>query len=143
MMNPLFATVTAQTHLGTLYGLSGIGDYQAGVLYITKEYSKMPDGKDEGLGVRAFAVDEFGLRKLNLAADLVFIEANKHISGETGSDDNTSVSTKGVPYIGEEVKFDFNSAFKVDAPSVEVLLSKYASNYIVDIHIDLTSGGGS
>ncbi len=138
--NPLFATITSRTHLDTLYGLPRTNDYLAGALYITKENDKTPDGKDEGLGVRAFTVDDLGLRRLDSATGLALIEGSKHVSGGTGPDSYIPGGANGAPHVDEDVKFEFNSAFQVEAPSVEVLLSRYASSDIVDLHIDLASG---
>ena len=138
--NPLFATITSQTHLDTLYGLPGINDYLAGALYLTKENDKTPDGKDEGLGVRAFTVDDFGLRKLDSATGLALIEGSKHVSGGTGPEIYIPGGANGAPHVDEDVNFDFSSAFQVDGSSVEVLLSKYVSSNIVDLHIDMASG---
>ena len=60
--DPLLVTITSLTHLDTVNGLPAAHDYQAGAIYLSDENTSMPDGKDEGLGVRAFSVEASGLR---------------------------------------------------------------------------------
>ena len=141
---PLFVTVTAETHLDTVSGLPSPNDYLAGVIYITKEHADLPDGRKEGLGVRAFKVDPTtGLRLFDGGqAQLERIEGSKHVSGGTGPTAYDSSDPNGAPHVDEHVKFDFNNpAHIVSAQSVEVLLSDYDPTDIIDLHIELISGG--
>jgi len=142
--DPLWVTVTAKTHLDTVnYPLFGGDprDYQAGVIYISKESSDLPDGKKEGLGVRAFKVDSAGMRTYKGGlAELIEVEGSKPVSGGTGPDTFDPPNRNGAPHVDEAVIFDFNPQFYVDALSVEVLLSEFDLTDIVDLHIELTSG---
>ena len=121
-----FVTVTAQTHLDTvIYPKSWGGDprdYQAGVLFISNENTESPDGKKEGLGVTAFKVDADGYRTTERGKQL---EGSKHVSGGTGPDTFDPYIPNGAPHVDEAVNFNFDSAWLVDAQSVEVLLSDY------------------
>jgi len=81
VLDPLFLTVTARTHLDTL--IPAWPDWNAGVLYITEETGS-DIGKDEGLGVRAFTVDPAtGQRVLEPITGRARIEGSKEISGGT------------------------------------------------------------
>ncbi|GAF84196.1 unnamed protein product, partial [marine sediment metagenome] len=151
---PVLVTITAQTRLDTLFGLPSSHDYHAGVLFISKEKKDLPDGKKEGLGVRAFKVDETtGLRELDSQkkhkkkgkkepdkSGLAKIEGSKHVSGGTSDDTYDWRKPNGAPHVDEAVLFDFNPQFYADALSVEVLLSEFDPTDIVDLHIELTSG---
>jgi len=146
--NPLFVTLTAQTRLDTVnYPASFSGDprdYQAGVIYISKESDKTPDGRDEGLGVRAFKVDRDAYRtyedgKAQLD-DYAEIEGSKDVSGGTGPVTFDPDSPNGAPHVDESVTFDFIPQFYANALSVEVLLSKFDPTDIIDLRIELTSG---
>ena len=143
--NPLFVTLTAKTHLDVMTNLpSSPHDYQAGVIFISEEKSDLPDGKKEGLGVRAFKVDSLtGRRELDphTLLPLLTIEGSKDVSGGTDNEPYDPFSPNGAPHVDEAVKFDFNKAlFNVNAQSVVVLLSKFDPTDIVDLHIVLTSG---
>lgn len=142
--NPLFVTVTARTRLDTVnYPLFGGDprDYQAGIIYISKESDKTPDGRDEGLGVRAFTVDgATGLREFDDGSGLAKIEGSKDVSGGTGPDTYYPLKPNGPPHVDESVTFDFVPQFYANALSVEVLLSKFDPSDIIDLHIDLMSG---
>lgn len=142
--NPLFVTVRAKTHLDTVnYPLSFGGDprdYQAGVLFISKESDKTPDGKDEGLGVRAFKLDvATGLREFGDGSGLALIEGSKDVSGGTGHDAYDLFKPNGPPHVDDSVTFDFARQFYANALSVEVLLNKFDPTDIIDLHIELTS----
>jgi hypothetical protein len=148
--NPLWVTVTAKTHLDTVnYPWAGGDprDYQTGVIYISKESSDLPDGKKEGLGVRAFKVDSAGMRTYKDGlAELIEVEGSKEVSGGTGPDTFDPLNANGAPHVDEAVKFDFNPQFYVDALSVEVLLSEIdvkggqPGDLMIDLYIKLTSG---
>jgi len=147
--NPLWVTVTAQTRLDVTGLPTTAHDYQAGVLYISKESSDRPDGAKEGLGVRAFEVDVVNLeRKIDPgsgSAMLAEIEGSKDVSGGTEpyldlADRIAAGKLNKAPHVDEAVIFDFNPQFYVDALSVEVLLSEFDPTDIVDLHIELTSG---
>jgi len=140
--DPLLLTVTARTHLDTLFGLPpSPHDYQAGVIYISKENDKTPDGKDEGLGVRAFTVVEAtGQREIDSDSGLAKIEGSKDVSGGTNDDTYNLLKPNGAPHVDEAVNFNFNSSLLTDAQSVEVLLSKFITDDIIDLHIELVSG---
>ena len=138
---PLLVTVTAQTHLDTVTGLPSPNDYQAGVLYISKEASDLPDGRKEGLGVKAFKViDATGLRELDAKTALAKIEGSKHVSGGTGPTAYDSSGPNGPPHVDEAVYFDFNALWEVNGHSVEVILSEFDPTDIVDLHIERASG---
>ncbi len=141
--NPLLVTITARTHLDVTNNLPPAPhDYHAGVIFISKESSEQPDGRKEGLGVRAFKVDgPTGLRQIDSGSGLAKIEGSKHISGGTDDDTYDPNKPNGAPHVDEAVKFEFNKrSFEVIAQSVEVLLSEFAPEEIVDLHIELTSG---
>jgi len=139
--NPRLVTITARTRLDTLSGMPSPSDYQAGVIFISKEDNDLPDGTKEGLGVRAFKViDATGLREIDSGSGLAKIEGSKHVSGGTGNDTYNSGSPNGAPHVDEAVNFKFNPLFYANAQSVEVLLSEFDSTDIIDLHIDLTSG---
>ena len=124
--NPLLVTITTQTHLDTLYGLPAINDYQAGVIVLNNESPDLPDGKKEGLGVRAFTVDEVtAARVFDPVLGLAKIEGSKHVSGGTGPDTFGLGGVNGAPHVDESVNFEFNELFDVSAQSVEVLLSDF------------------
>ena len=147
--DPLWVTVTAKTRLDTVnYPLfSGDPrDYQAGVIYISKESSDLPDGKKEGLGVRAFKVDSAGMRTYKDGlAELIEVEGSKPVSGGTGPDTFDPLKPNGAPHVDEAVFFDFNPV-NVDARSVEVLLSEIKvgggqpGDLMIDLTINLMSG---
>ena len=100
-------------------------DYQAGVIYISKESSGLPDGAKEGLGVRAFKVDSAGMRTYKDGLpELIEVEGSKHVSGGTGPDTFDMLNPNGAPNVDEAVIFDFNPQFYADALSVEVIFTK-------------------
>jgi len=148
--DPLWVTVTAKTRLDTVnYPWAGGDprDYQAGVIYISKESSDLPDGAKEGLGVRAFKVDSAGMRTYKDGlAELIEVEGSKPVSGGTGPDTFDPLNPNGAPHVDEVVKFDFNPLFNVDAMSVKVLLSEIKvkdgqpGDLMLDLYIKLTSG---
>lgn len=138
---PLVVAITAGTHLDVTEDLPLSHDYQAGVIYISKESDNTPDGRDEGLSVRAFEVDgATGLREFDDSSGLAKIEGSKDVSGGTGPDTYYPLKPNGPPHVDESVTFDFVPQFYANALSVEVLLSKFDPSDIIDLHIDLTSG---
>ncbi len=139
--DPLLVTVTAQTHRDVQFDLPWSHDYQAGIIYLSEEKTTMPDGKDEGLGVRAFTVDGLtGLRTTDPKSGLVKIEGSKDVSGGTDNDTYLPLNPNGAAHVDEGVNFDFGPSLYADAMSVEVLLSKFEMTDIIDLEIKLTSG---
>lgn len=139
--NPVAVTITAQTRLDTLNGLPASNDYQAGIIFISKEKDDLPDGRKEGLGVRAFKViGATGLREIDDKSGLAKIEGSKHVSGGTGPEAYDADSPNGAPHVDEVVNFKFNPALHADAMSVEVLLSDFEPTDVIDLHIELMSG---
>ncbi len=151
VLDPLLLTVTAMTHLDTVtfpLAWGGPADYQAGIIYLTDENSDTPDGKDEGLGVRAFKVtDSTGLRLAGLD-----IEGSKDVSGGTGSttipvDKSGNPKPNGPPHVDEAVFFDFAADSPAAGDSLEVLLSKFDRDSDptkadhIKLVIDLVGGG--
>ena len=141
LTDPLLLTITAQSRLDTLFGLPcSPHDYQAGVIYISKESDKTPDGRDEGIGVRAFKVNgPTRLREVDTQSGLPKIEGSREVSGGTGPDTYDPLKPNGAPHVDEAVNFSFNdSLFYVNAMSVEVLLSKFSPSDKIDLYLDLT-----
>lgn len=140
--DPLLVAITAWTRLDVTTGLPSSHDYQAGVISISKESDKTPDGKDEGLGVRAFTVDGDLKREVDSGSGLAKIEGSKDVSGGTDSSDRYVLGKlNGAPHTDEAVNFDFGpSSFYAKALSVEVLLSDFDPTDVLDLHIELTSG---
>jgi len=139
--NPLLVTVTASTHLDTTSGLPSPNDYQAGVIFISKEDDGTPDGVKEGLGVRAFTVNgATGLRTFDDGNGLAEIEGSKHVSGGTGPAAYSSSDSNGPPHVDEAVHFDFASGFQAQGQSIVVLLSEYEDTDIIDLHIERSTG---
>ena len=58
MANPLFVTVTAQSHLDIQTGLPAGYDIHGGVITITKDSGRDGGDKKRGLGVRAFGINK-------------------------------------------------------------------------------------
>jgi len=140
--NPLFVTITGQTHLDTVNNLpSSPNDYKAGIITLTEEKSATTD-KDEGLGIRAFKVDgATALRETDASGTpLLTIDGSKEVSGGTGPTDYDSSGPNGAPHVDEGVNFDFDSFWEVDAQSVQVRLSKFVTTDLVDLSIVLASG---
>jgi len=146
-LDPLLVTVTAKTHLDTLYSLPDPHDYQAGVLYITNENNSLPDGKNEGAGVKAFEVDSSGLRIID--GGRAKIGGSGHVSGGTGPDTFEPDGPNGPPHVDEMVLFNFNPAVPVFADSIAVILSQFNHKVKkkggleedkVDLHVELRSG---
>jgi len=150
--SPLLVEVTAETRLD--FSSAGPNDAQAGVIFIADESSKTPDGVKEGLGVRAFTVDENGDRVIDTdgiikhgetipPTNRAKIEGSKHVSGGTGPTVFDANNPNGSPHVDEKVNFDFKRS--VAADSFELLLSDIkpdAKNggIEVDLHIELVSG---
>ena len=141
--NPLLVTVTAKTHMDVEFDLPSVHDYQAGILYISKEGTKTPDGKDEGLGVRAFTVDsQTACRELDpvTGEPLMTIEGSKDVSGGSDNPSYDSEKPNGPPHVDEAVNFDFNPQLFVEAKSIELFLSKFSAEDVIDVQIKLVSG---
>jgi hypothetical protein len=144
-----FVTVTAASHLDVVSyppaPFPTVHDFQAAVIYITKENTSLPDGKDEGLGVRAFTVKEgttatSGLRKLDGSTGRALIEGSKEVSGGTDQPVYKPSSPNGAPHVDEAVRFAFAAGSGVDAASVELTVSKFVAGDIVVLTLGLAGG---
>jgi len=155
--HPLLVTVTARTRLDIPSAvLPSPGDFKAGVIYISNESTDMPDGMKEGLGVRAFSVDTNLDRLIDGGSGRAEIEGSKHVSGGTdgvhkfigngGTIDPDNITQADLdvlnkaPHTDEDVTFNFDPFWLVDAQSVVVLLSEFEPTDVIDLHIELTSG---
>ena len=144
-----FLTVTATSRLDTLTfppaPFPALNDYRAGILYVSKESTNLPDGRDEGLGVRAFTVvggsgPTSGLRMLDAATGRARIEGSKEVSGGTGAAAYDPASPNGAPHVDEEATFTFDPSVSVGASTVVVVLSKFSEADILDLTVVLGSG---
>ncbi|GAF69751.1 unnamed protein product [marine sediment metagenome] len=152
--NPLLVTVTAQTHLDIITGLPITPhDYQAGVIFISKDNGKDwkktgDDIKKRGLGVRAFEVHEadpgFLERKIDPGSGMAMlaeIEGSKEVSGGTDFTDLAAKIAAGKlnrpPHVDERVIFDFDPLFNVNARSIEVTLEEFKFDYDGRIALDI------
>jgi hypothetical protein len=152
--DPLMLRVTCRTRLDAVSGFPGSNDdddddddlvststprdYQAGVLYVSKENSSTV-GKDEGLGVRAFETNSSGIRKTS--GGVARITGNKEMSGGTGSTvfDPTPSDEPG----DEEILVEFNPASSTPGmlgDSMTVTLSKFKSGNLLELTINLQGG---
>jgi hypothetical protein len=152
--DPLMLRVTCRTRLDAVSGFPGSNDdddddddlvststprdYQAGVLYVSKENSSTV-GKDEGLGVRAFETNSSGIRKTS--GGVARITGNKEMSGGTGSTvfDPTPSDEPG----DEEILVEFNPASSTPGmlgDSMTVTLSKFKSGNLLELTINLEGG---
>ena len=150
--DPLMLRVTCRTRLDAVSGFPGsrddddddspssssAHDYQAGVLYVSKENSSTV-GKDEGLGVRAFATNSSGIRTTSGGA--AKLTGNKEMSGGTGSTvfDPTPSDEPG----DEEILVEFNPASSTPGmlgDSMTVTLSKFKSGNLLELTINLQGG---
>ena len=154
--DPLMLRVTCRTRLDVVSGFPGSNDddddddgddlvststprdYQAGVLYVSKENSSTV-GKDEGLGVRAFETNSSGIRKTS--GGVARITGNKEMSGGTGSTvfDPTPSDEPG----DEEILVEFNPASSTPGmlgDSMTVTLSKFKSGNLLELTINLQGG---
>ena len=152
--DPLMLRVTCRTRLDAVSGFPGSNDdddddddlvststprdYQAGVLYVSKENSSTV-GKDEGLGVRAFETNSSGIRKTS--GGVARITGNKEMSGGTGSTvfDPTPNDEPG----DEEILVEFNPASSTPGmlgDSMTVTLSKFKSGNLLELTINLQGG---
>ena len=150
--DPLMLRVTCRTRLDAISGFPGnnddddrspasnsANDYQAGILYVAKENSSTV-GKDEGLGVRAFATNTSGVRTTSGGA--AKLTGNKEMSGGTGSTvfDPTPSDEPG----DEEILVEFNGASSTPGmlgDSMTVTLSKFKSGNLLELTINLQGGG--
>lgn len=156
-LTDLLMTVTAKTYLDVTSGVPSPSDYHAGVLYMTDEKTGTPDGRDEGLGVRAFTVDKGtkgdpkkgipptsskGLREIDAKSGRAKIEGSKEVSG--GTDPTTSfdpVDPNGAPHVDELVNFAIDSVYEVLGESIEVTFSMFNATDRIWLHLDLDGGG--
>lgn len=104
--NPLLATVTANSYLDYISGVPSLSDVYAGIIYMSKENSTNPDGVNEGLGVRAYTVNNQGLR--TFYKGLAKIEGSKEVSGGTGPTIWDPKDPNGAPHVDEQLNFAFN-----------------------------------
>jgi len=146
VLDPLLVTITARTHLDNTslpvgWGVGG-ADYHAGIICLTNENTSLPDGKDEGLGVRAFTVaSDTGLRTYageDIHKEHPLIEGSKEVSGGT---DEATRSVIGPPHVDEDVLFTFDHNSLALANSVSVTLSKFESTDKIWLTINLLGGG--
>ncbi|MGQ0627453.1 MAG: hypothetical protein ACT4PL_05050 [Phycisphaerales bacterium] len=121
-LDPHMVTITSRTHLDTLTNLPAQHDYQAGVIYLSNENTSLPDGRDEGLGVRAFTVGTNGLR--TFSGGRAVIEGSKEVSGGTGPSAYLPADN-GPPHVDEDVTFTFAAGQRAVGPSVSFTLSKF------------------
>ena len=156
--NPLLVTITAKTYQDVVTNVPDPTDYHAGIIYISEEKDDLPDGRKEGLGVRAFMVHGAnGLRMLDLGEDAAgasllykkpkpeptgraFVEGSKHVSGGTDDDPYDPGDPNGPPHVDECVTFDFNPDLSILGQSIVVLLSDFESADIIDLHVELDNG---
>lgn len=139
-LDPLLCTITAYTRLDTVTGLPAVNDYQAGVITLTDENTSSPDGKDEGLGVRAFRVGSNALRTYDKSG-LAIIEGSKEVSGGTGPSAWYSKDPNGPPHVDDEVLFSFAPDSYVLGQSIIVTLSKFEAGDKIDLNLSLIGGG--
>lgn len=123
-LDPLLVTVTARTHLDTTTGLPVPNDYQAGIISLTNENTQLPDGRDEGLGVRAFTVNPTTALR-TYTGGIPNIEGSKEVSGGTGESAYETGSPNGPPHVDEEAIFTFAAGMSPIADSVIVTLSRF------------------
>lgn len=164
--NPLLATITARSHLAIQTNLPAGYDLYSGVITLSKKSKAL---KDNGLGVRAFAIDtsgtattnsNFGKRYVNpsFSGNGYQMEGSKEVSGGYDSfdfddfvDGNDVPPKNSPPHVDEDVTFDINdSQVAVAANSVKVLLTKIKAgpggkdsdpfNLAIDLTINLVGG---
>jgi len=111
------------------------------VIYLSKESDKLPDGRDEGLGVRAFKVGTDGLRTIDSETGLALIEGSKEVSGGTGPSAYNVNDPNGPPHVDEDVLFSFDPASYVFGQSIVVTLSKFEATEKIDLTLNLVGGG--
>lgn len=142
IFDKLLVTVTARTHLDTTAGLpAAANDYMAGTIYISNENTSTPDGKDEGLGVRAFTVNTAtALRSIDAATGRARQEGSKEVSGGTGPATYTTGNANGAPHVDEDVYFDFAPDANAQAAATQFLLSKFETGDKIDISLLTTTG---
>ncbi len=136
--DPLFVTITGRSHLDTLTGVPSPSDYFGSAIYIDSEDTALPDGSKEGIGVRAFHVNAAGLR--TFTGGLARVEGSKHVSGGTGPTTFDPGSPNGSPHVDEDVLFTFDAGVAANGQSIEVLLSDYDADDIIDLHIERQAG---
>ena len=141
LLDPLLVTITSKTHLDTVSGLPPVHDYLAGVIFLSDESNALPDGADEGLGIKAFkVVGATGLRELDGGTGRARIEGSKHVSGGTGPTAYVAGNPNGAPHVDESAHFEFNPLLAVKAAQTEALLSVFESTDVIDLRVELWSG---
>ena len=150
MANPLFVTVTAQSHLDIQTGLPAGYDIYGGVITITKDSGKGGNNEKRGLGVRAFGINEnTGKRYVNPSYTIVNghgfqMEGSKEVSGGTDVitwndyKSNTDFPpSNDTPHVDEAVIFDFDPLFNVNARTIEVILEEFKFDPTGKIALDI------
>ena len=153
--DPLLVTVTARSHLDIQTGLPAGYDIHGGVITLTAGGTGSPS--NQGLGVRAFAIDSSTAARYDDGTGNGFrMEGSKEISGGvdfTSWDEfvaaNPSPPKNSPPHVDEDVLFNFNNdLYNIAAGSVNVLLTKINAgsshnpfDLAIDLKIDLVGGG--
>lgn len=136
----LLATVTSRSHLDTLSGLPANNDYLAGIIYLSAENNNLPDGKDEGLGVRCYQVNgPSALRLIDGATGRAKIEGSKEVSGGTGPSAYIPGDPNGPPHVDEDAIFDFEPDANAYATQTYFTLSKFETGDKVDVTVTTTN----
>ncbi len=154
--DPLLLKVTCRTRLDTVTGLPGSGgsegnnnnvssfdttvtsashDYQAGVLYVSRNGTTSV-GKDEGLGVRAFATNSSGLR--TFSSGKAKITGSIEMSGGTGPS-AFDPSPTDEP-LDEEITVEYSPTSQMVGDSIAVSLSKFQTGDRIELTINLVGG---
>lgn len=134
--DPLLCTITAHTHLDTVSGLPVPNDYQAGIIYMTAESSTLPDGANEGLGVRAYTCASNALR--TFSGGLEAIEGSKEISGGTGPTAWNPSTPNGAPHVDEDILFTFANPV---GSGIVVTLSEVPTGGKINLDVYIAGGG--
>ncbi|MCE5325968.1 MAG: pilus assembly protein TadG-related protein [Planctomycetaceae bacterium] len=137
--DPLLMTITATSHMDTLSFPPGFpvpNDFKAAAIYIAPEGKGLPDGCDEGLGVRAFTISTVTGQRV-LSGGLAKIEGSKEVSGGTGP---ASGIANGPPHVDEELQFAISDQVSVKAQGVKLVLSKFGDTDAIDLAIALEDG---
>ncbi len=160
LANPLLLSITARAHLDVLTGLPAGFDIYPGVITLTKDSGKDGGDKKRGLGVRAFGIDlrktiggdpnpNYGKRYVN--GDYIGVnthgyqmEGSKEVSGGTNGttwsefvDRNPVVPGNTPPHVDEDVIFDFDPYYNVDAKSIEVIFEDFKFDPTGKIALDI------
>ena len=151
----LLVTVTARSHLDIQTGLPTGYDIHGGVITLTPGGTGSPS--NQGLGVRAFAIDSSTAARYDDGTGNGFrMEGSKEISGGVDVTSwadfvaaNPSPPKNSPPHVDEDVLFNFNNdLYNIAAGSVNVLLTKINAgsshnpfDLAIDLKIDLVGGG--